>query len=306
MKLYPGAIDTTNSLLNAVNNLKTTLNGPLAADANGNNGSATEITVASTTGFPSSGFILVDVEVISYTGTTATKFTGITRTQDGTVTAVHSNGANIMNAVIAAYHNTLRDVVIEIEDYALTGWVAAGETWTYVSPSTFLISGDKTSKYSVGMKIKLTQTTIKYFYITDISYSAPNTIVIVYGGTDYSLANAVIIIPCFSTNESPFAFPNYFNWTGGGIVKISGYAMEITGFKDGSGGGGWESITFPVAFKGGTIPQIVGTNDAGNPGYPMTRFCANTGFDCIISNNFVGDPSPTVWTFRWISIGILL
>jgi len=74
------------------------------------------------------------------------------------------------------------------------GWRAAGETWTYASADdptfTFTISGDKTSKYSPGMRIKLTQTTVKYFIITAVSYSAPNTTVTVYGGTDYDLVNA--------------------------------------------------------------------------------------------------------------------
>lgn len=42
----------------------------------------------------------------------------------------------------------------------LDGWIPAEETWTYASADdptfTFTISGDKTGKYSVGMKIKLT------------------------------------------------------------------------------------------------------------------------------------------------------
>ena len=33
------------------------------------------------------------------------------------------------------------------------GWTPAGETWTYASPTTFTISGDKTSKYQKGDKI---------------------------------------------------------------------------------------------------------------------------------------------------------
>lgn len=93
----------------------------------------------------------------------------------------------------------------------LDGWIPAGETWTYASADsptfTFTISGDKTSKYSVGMKLKLTQTTIKYFIITAISYSSPNTTVTVYGGTDYTLANAAITSPYYSMVKSPFGFP---------------------------------------------------------------------------------------------------
>ncbi len=77
----------------------TTLNGVLNADSAGTGGSGTTINVASTTGFPSSGtnFIQVDNEEISYTGITATSFTGITRNVRGTTNASHSNGATVTN-----------------------------------------------------------------------------------------------------------------------------------------------------------------------------------------------------------------
>lgn len=91
------------------------------------------------------------------------------------------------------------------------GWTAADETWTYASaddPSfTFTVSGDKTDKYSPGMRIKLTQTTKKYFLITSVSYSSPNTTLTVYGGTDYDLANASITNPYYSTDKAPQGFP---------------------------------------------------------------------------------------------------
>jgi len=77
----------------------TTLNGALNADSAGTGGTGTTINVASTTGFPSSGtnFIQVDNEEISYTGTTTTSFTGITRNVRGTTNASHSNGATVTN-----------------------------------------------------------------------------------------------------------------------------------------------------------------------------------------------------------------
>ena len=91
------------------------------------------------------------------------------------------------------------------------GWTSANETWTYASATTFTISGDKTSKYQVGDKIRLTQTTVKYFYITVISYSAGTglttmTVSATVGGTAYSVANAAITAPYFSKMETPQAF----------------------------------------------------------------------------------------------------
>jgi len=93
----------------------------------------------------------------------------------------------------------------------IDGWISAGETWTYASADdptfTFTISGDKTSKYSAGMRIKLTQTSVKYFIITAVSYSSPNTTITVYGGTDYDLVNATITSPYYSTQKAPQGFP---------------------------------------------------------------------------------------------------
>lgn len=109
-----------------------------------------------------------------------------------------------------------------------TGWTAASETWTYASVDdptfTFTISGDKTSKYSPGMRVKLTQTTTKYFIITAVSYSSPNTTVTVYGGTDYDLANASITNNYYSTDKAPQGFPlNPEKWT----VEVSDTTQRI-------------------------------------------------------------------------------
>jgi len=79
--------------------ITTTLDGALADDTNGNNGSATEITLASTTGFPSAGtnYIQVGAEEISYTGITGSKLTGITRAARGSTRSSHLNGATVTN-----------------------------------------------------------------------------------------------------------------------------------------------------------------------------------------------------------------
>ena len=99
------------------------------------------------------------------------------------------------------------------------GWNEAGETWTYNSADdptySFLVSGDKTTKYYPGMRIKLTNGgTVKYFIVTLVQYSAPNTVVTIYGGTDYDLANSAITLPYFSTAKAPAGFPlDPLKWT---------------------------------------------------------------------------------------------
>lgn len=65
------------------------------ATLNGNHDAlTTTITVASTAGFPASGSIRIENEGISYTGTTATTFTGCTRAASGTA-ATHAGGTPV-------------------------------------------------------------------------------------------------------------------------------------------------------------------------------------------------------------------
>ena len=74
----------------------TTLNGALLNDTNGTGGSGTSITLTSATGFSATGGrILVDQEIITYTGVSSNDLTGITRGAQGTSTPAHSNGATV-------------------------------------------------------------------------------------------------------------------------------------------------------------------------------------------------------------------
>ena len=84
---------------NILGSLTTTLNGALLNDANGTGGSGTSITLASTTGFPSSGtnYIQVGTEEISYTGVSGNDLTGITRAARGSTRAAHSSGDTVTN-----------------------------------------------------------------------------------------------------------------------------------------------------------------------------------------------------------------
>lgn len=116
--------------------------------------------------------------------------------------------------------------VTDLQNAIQTGWMPAGETWTYASATTFTVSGDVTAKYYAGVKLKLTQTSAKYFYVVGASYSAPNTTITVTGGTDYTLTNAAITSPYLSYSTTPQGFPQWFAYTPtltGGNADLSGY-----------------------------------------------------------------------------------
>jgi hypothetical protein len=96
---------------------------------------------------------------------------------------------------------------------SLDGWLAAGETFTYASSTTFTVAGDRTVRYSKGTRIKLTQSTVKYFVVTLSAFSAGVTTVTITGGTDYTLANAVVSDPFYSYAANPQGYPRGFNYT---------------------------------------------------------------------------------------------
>jgi len=77
------------------------------------------------------------------------------------------------------------------------------------------VSGDKSTKYYPGMRLKLTHSSdTKYFIVTKVSYSSPNTTVTVYGGTDYTLASSAITNPYYSMMKAPAGFPlDPLKWT---------------------------------------------------------------------------------------------
>ena len=63
-----------------------------------NSSSTATIVVGSTAGFASTGSILIENEIITYTGKTATTFTGITRSQYGSSGSSHAAGVYVTEA----------------------------------------------------------------------------------------------------------------------------------------------------------------------------------------------------------------
>lgn len=104
---FPTSLDTEVNLVEATNNAQTTLSSTLAIGA-------TTISVASTTGFPNTGILKIDDELIAYTSKTSTQFTVQTsngRGYESTVDAQHSSGARV-ELVITAYSNNAKNLAI--------------------------------------------------------------------------------------------------------------------------------------------------------------------------------------------------
>ncbi len=104
----------------------------------------------------------------------------------------------------------------------LDGWIDANETWTYLLSNLITVPTGAASKYNIGDKIKLTQTTVKYFVIIGVA----DTILTVTGGTSYTLANAAITGNYYSHADQPLGFPAAFAYT---ITGWTGVTADFTG-----------------------------------------------------------------------------
>lgn len=80
--------------------------------------------------------------------------------------------------------------------------------WTYASATTINVPAGAASLYQVGGKVKLTQTTVKYFYVVAVA----DELLTVTGGSDYTVANAAITNVYYSDRENPIGFPRFFNF----------------------------------------------------------------------------------------------
>lgn len=182
------------------------------------------------------------------------------------------------------------------DDHYASGWISAAgdETWIYASADdptfTFTIAGDRTGRYWPGMRLKLTQATggTKYFIITAVAYSDPDTTVTIYGGTDDNLENEAITDTYYSTAKAPVGFPlDPTKWT----VRVTdtsqrsqAAAVQNTWYNLGA-----VSITLPIGIWNVTYQvaaQFTHTTTAGT--YTIETTLATV-------NNNQTDAEKTAW-----------
>lgn len=105
---YPTSLDSAGNLFTEVNGISTTLNGAI-------DNLVTTVNVVDTTSFPSTGYFVIDTEIIKYTGKTGTSFTGCTRGADGSTAASHTTASVAAAYAVADHHNVAISAIIAIE-----------------------------------------------------------------------------------------------------------------------------------------------------------------------------------------------
>jgi len=114
----------------------TTLSGDI-------NQSVTTINVVSTTGFSTSGAIIIESEIITYTGITATSFTGCTRGAAGSSSTSHLTGAYVGGAQTAVANTP---TLLQINTTDLSNGVSLNTTTNQIS---FAVGGTYNIAFSI-------------------------------------------------------------------------------------------------------------------------------------------------------------
>lgn len=136
------------------------------------------------------------------------------------------NGAETINGFATMYMNPGDATILTCDGVnfsamfvrSVTGWTPVQGTWTYASATTINVPNGP--DYQKGDRIRLTQTTVKYFYCIGV---AANVITIT-GGSDYTLVNAAISLVSISREASPLGFPNTFNY----VPTFGGFSVAPT------------------------------------------------------------------------------
>jgi len=214
---YGFGISTYGGVLSGA--LANTLNGALAANTSGNNGSSTEITLASTAGFPPVGTVAIGDELITYTGITSPKLTGIGRAANGTTAAVHNNGVVVTNATdysgwgsaVEASGVTLEPGLWSLSNFGqvLVATVANGKTFTWNSGIAARLS-TRASTLTTGFKTAINTTTdVGNPTASRLTLISPTTRHLIHFGTETDIGDTTTQDNMFIRFSDQEAINNY-------------------------------------------------------------------------------------------------
>lgn len=135
--------------------------------------------------------------------------------------ALPSNYMLIAQVYVAAGVTTIvnadvtdRRVLAGIGGAAFTdGWIPAGETWTRTGNFTFTVTGDQTSKYRKGARVRYKDGgSFEYGTVLSSAFGAVTTVTL-FTNTNYTMAAATITENSVSYSQNPVGYPQMFDWT---------------------------------------------------------------------------------------------
>ena len=170
------------------------------------------------------------------------------------------------------------------------GWIAAPAlTFNAADAPTYTVncSGDYSAIIMPGMRMKMTQgAAIKYFIVTKVSFSSPNTTITLYGGTDYTLGST-ITLPYYSMLKAPAGFPMSPNKWSTKLTDTTQRSQasptDSTWYNLGS-----LSMVVPIGSWYLSLKIYAASNTANTPGYHVIYIALSTSTSSVTNS--------TLWT----------
>ena len=177
-------------------------------------GSST-VTVKSTSGFSSSGSFLIDSEEFTYTGKTATTFTGVTRATNSTSAAAHSVSSD-----------SIRNVVSETWTARDTGRTSAGkyafERFNYDGNDKIILADGTNAPVVLNTSLAT----------TDVSTSSVAGASIVASYREHMFYAGMSSTPQEIVFSQPFDEDAFNSGSGAGSIKVDDTIVGLKVFRD--------------------------------------------------------------------------
>lgn len=193
--------------------------------------------------------------------------------------------------IMADHVNDLQNSVVAVETLLLaklTGWINWPTQPVYVSATSIRFNSiNLTTLFPTGTKIRLTQTTVKYFYVVSAAYSGGNTTLTLYAGSEFTVANAAITGFGYSHSVT-YGFPEYLNYTptityAGGTTDPTSLSLTYSRFSihgkrifvavngqltRGSGDRLYTAFTLPLNYSSTCVASVTTSFAGGNKAAP--------------------------------------
>jgi len=168
----------------------------------------------------------------------------------------------------ASLNDGMRQVMADIRSwYEDPAWIDLGDTPTYVSTTSFTLSGDKTGTYVVGRRIRAIGTTPFTIYgvIATSTFSSPNTTVTVTW--DSGTLNATLNAVALNLVQASLVFNAVAgsslsitgNGTIGGTLAVTGVATFSNAVNTAKGADIASATTTDIGAATGNFVHITGT-----------------------------------------------
>jgi hypothetical protein len=248
--------------------------------------STATIPLNSTSGLPTDTAVTLTIDRVDSDGVATGRLERVTgvvsgsnltttlRGRDTTTAQTHPSGAVVECIISADQVNDQVDAILAEHNQdgthnapeIQTGWIGAGETWAYASwdsdtrIGTITVPSDATTKYSAGMRIRISQSTGGTKY--GIIHKVEATTLTVFFEDGATLENETITSPAYSTQKAPFGFP------------IGEETWSIIDLEDGASDGATNSWTNPTNYQR-NVHVGIGVYDISLSGNVRARNTAN-------------------------------